>query len=69
VDAAVAKNIAITEKVNLQLRANAFNIFNKLNLMPFLFGTDSTTIENPNFGRSSASMAGRVIEFQGRIAF
>jgi hypothetical protein len=69
VDAALAKNIAITEKLNLQLRANAFNIFNKLNLMPFLFGTDSTTIENPNFGRSSASMAGRVIEFQGRIAF
>lgn len=69
VDAALAKNVAITEKLNLQLRANAFNIFNKLNLMPFLFGTDSTTIENPNFGRSSGAMAGRVIEFQGRLAF
>jgi hypothetical protein len=69
VDAALQKNIAITEKLKLQLRANAFNVFNKLNLVPFSFGTESTTIENPNFGRSSGSLAGRVIEFQGRLSF
>jgi hypothetical protein len=69
VDAAFSKNVRLGEKVNLQLRANAFNVFNKLNLVPFSFGTESTTIENPNFGRSSGSLAGRVFEFQGRFTF
>src|SRR5262249_23282833 len=53
VDAAFSKNVRLTERVHLQLRANAFNVFNKLNLTPFSFGTESTTIEDPNFGRSS----------------
>jgi hypothetical protein len=69
VDAALSRNIAITEKLKLQLRANMFNVFNKLNLVPFSFGTESTTIENPNFGRASGALAGRVVEFQGRLVF
>ncbi|HWB98800.1 MAG TPA: hypothetical protein VG672_18955, partial [Bryobacteraceae bacterium] len=69
VDASLFKNVALTERFQLQLRGNAFNIFNKLNLLPFSFGTESTTIENPNFGRSSGALSGRVIEFQARLVF
>lgn len=65
------------EAANLELRANFFNIFNKLNLAPFGFNTNSTYIGNPgtpptqnvNFGLASAGLAGRVIELQARLNF
>jgi hypothetical protein len=57
------------EGANLELRGNFFNIFNKLNLQPFSFGTDNTRIESPLFGRSPGGLAGRVIEFQARFSF
>lgn len=69
VDAAAFKNFSFTERFKLQVRANAFNVFNKMNLTPFSFGTESTTIENPNFGRSSGALAGRMVEFQARLIF
>jgi hypothetical protein len=57
------------EAANLELRGNFFNIFNKLNLQPFSFGTDNTRIESSLFGRSPGGLAGRVIEFQARFSF
>ena len=72
------------EGANLELRANFFNIFNKLNLAPFGFSSSSTTIgnfdpnanngqgmlfNNPNFGKASAGLAGRVVELQARFRF
>jgi len=57
------------EAAHLELRANFFNVFNQLNLSPFIFGTSSVTITDPNFGKSGGGLAGRVIEFQGRIRF
>jgi hypothetical protein len=72
------------EGANLELRANAFNVFNKLNLAPFGFSTSSTTVgyydpngnggkgvlnNNPDFGKATAALAGRVVELQARFRF
>ena len=57
------------ESTNLELRANFFNIFNQLNLAPFAFGSPSVTITDANFGKATAGLAGRVVEFQARIRF
>lgn len=51
----------------LEIRANIFNAFNNLNLNPFRFF--APLIEDPNFGRADRGLAGRVIEFQGRLSF
>jgi len=73
------------ENARLEVRANLFNAFNKLNLAPFTFGSSSTTvsfgdncsgsptvctpISNPLFGTASSGLAGRVVEFEGRFVF
>jgi hypothetical protein len=59
----------LNESANLELRANFFNIFNQLNLAPFGFGSSSVTITDANFGKATAGLAGRVVEFQARIRF
>ena len=75
-DVSLAKNtklpnaLHLGEAANLEIRANFFNIFNKLNLVPFGFGSSSAHIDQPaNFGLASAGLAGRVIELQARINF
>ena len=55
--------------VYLEFRANAYNVFNNLNLKPFEFNTRSTQIENSAFGQADRALAGRVVEFQGRFSF
>ncbi len=57
------------EAANIEIRANAYNLFNKLNLAPFGFNSPSAQIDNPDFGRATAALAGRVVEFQGRFSF
>jgi len=72
------------EGANLELRANFFNVFNKLNLASFNFGSDAVTIgsfdaganngqgkvnNNPNFGKANTGLAGRVVELQARFRF
>jgi hypothetical protein len=72
------------EGANLELRANFFNIFNKLNLEPFAFGSNPVRIgdfcggcnegagvlfNNPNFGKAERGLAGRVVELQARFRF
>jgi len=59
----------LTEGTNFEIRANSFNVFNLLNLQSFPFASSSTTVTDPNFGRSPGALAGRVIEFQGRFSF
>ncbi|CAN5387773.1 hypothetical protein BH20ACI2_BH20ACI2_06480 [soil metagenome] len=68
------KGFSSSEKTSLDLRVNAFNIFNKLNLGNFGFSSDSTRINNgdfanPNFGRATFGLSGRVIELQARFSF
>ena len=59
----------LKESAALELRANFFNAFNMLNLAPFGFFSSSTDIRNPNFGRASSGLSGRVIELQARFTF
>ncbi|HEY0080274.1 MAG TPA: TonB-dependent receptor [Pyrinomonadaceae bacterium] len=57
------------EAANFEIRANFFNAFNMLNLLPFNYGDDNTFVTSPNFGRARGALAGRVVEFQGRFRF
>ena len=64
----------LNETTGLDLRVNFFNIFNNLNLNNFGFSSDSTRINNgdnpnPNFGRATSGLAGRVVELQARFSF
>jgi len=73
-DLSFAKSTALPwthlgEKTNLELRANLFNAFNKLNVAPFGFASPSTVVEDPHFGEATAALAGRVVEFQARFIF
>ena len=69
---------------HIELRMNLFNAFNKLNLQPFVFGSNSTVISygnttnamgqvvpvpNPQFGLATGGLSGRVVELEGRIRF
>jgi hypothetical protein len=53
----------------LRFQANFYNVFNKTNLAPILFGTSEATVENTLFGLAPSADSGRVIEFFGRIQF
>jgi outer membrane receptor protein involved in Fe transport len=57
------------EAGKIELRANFFNAFNKLNLQPINFNSDQNRIENTKFGQTPGGLAGRVIEFQARLKF
>ncbi|MGB6482889.1 MAG: carboxypeptidase regulatory-like domain-containing protein [Candidatus Acidiferrales bacterium] len=68
----------IGETAKLQVRANFFNAFNKLNLAPFTFGSNSTVVSygpavnpsaNTQFGTATSGLAGRVVELEGRFVF
>ena len=68
------KGLSLGETTGLDLRVNLFNAFNQLNLGNFGFASDSTRINNdnqpnPNFGRATTGLAGRVIELQARFSF
>ncbi|MEW5978242.1 MAG: TonB-dependent receptor [Acidobacteriota bacterium] len=60
---------ALKEGAGLELRANFFNAFNLRNLGNFGFFTQSTDVRNPNFGRATTGLAGRVVELQARFNF
>ncbi len=60
---------ALGHPVTFRFQANIFNIFNKTNLLPLVFGSPETNISNPLFGLSPGADSGRVIEFFGRFQF
>lgn len=55
------------EGAYFELKVNAFNVFNQLNLSSF--GFFSPNIDSSDFGRAERALAGRVVEFQGRLSF
>ena len=57
------------EGAKLDLRVNLFNVFNKLNLIPFGRNSSNVSINDSHFGQASGALAGRVIEFQTRLTF
>jgi hypothetical protein len=91
VDLTIAKEFGLPtmkffgEGAKIQLRMTAYNVFNKLNLAPFTFGSSSTVVSsgncgppdcpttiplaNPLFGTAINGLSGRVLELQGRFSF
>jgi hypothetical protein len=70
------------ENAKIDLRLNAYNAFNKLNVAPLTFGSSSTVVSfccggtgaggpqpNRQFGIGTQGLSGRTIELQGRISF
>ncbi|HWW73969.1 MAG TPA: hypothetical protein VNZ44_01155, partial [Pyrinomonadaceae bacterium] len=57
------------EGAGFELRANAYNVFNRTNLSPFNIKDDNTQIQHPDFGRALHVLSGRVVEFQARFSF
>jgi len=53
----------------IQLRMNAYNVFNILNLSPFNFGDSNTNYLDPTFGRAISATSGRVLELEARFQF
>jgi hypothetical protein len=72
-DLSVSKKTGLPEFLHLgegaflEIKANFFNVFNTLNLQPIRFF--SPNVDSPDFGRAQGALAGRVIEFQGRLNF
>jgi hypothetical protein len=57
------------ENAGVEIRANAYNLFNRLNLKPFQANDDNTQIQNVDFGRAIHALSGRVAEVQVRFSF
>lgn len=85
VDMSLAKRFGLPglkflgENRGIELRVNAFNVFNKLNLRQFNFFDRNTIVAdafepanpvyNPTFGEPTGALSGRVVEFQARFRF
>lgn len=69
-DFSMFKNFRISERVNVQFRAEAFNLSNTPAFSLPSANSTSLTIGNPNFGLLTASSAtGRQIQFALKVAF
>jgi hypothetical protein len=72
VDMSIAKafgfpnNRVLGEGARLELRLDAFNVFNNLNFNP---NNISTNIANSNFGQATAALGARVISLTARFSF
>lgn len=77
VDLGLSKRFQFSERVGLQLRAEAFNVFNRAN---FLFGTGTPdgapgefsgifNINNTSFGRITNTYSPRILQFGARFEF
>ncbi len=66
---ALPNSMHLGEDTHLEVRANFFNIFNKLNLAPLGFFSAGTFVDNPLLGLADGGLSGRVIEFQARFSF
>lgn len=54
------------ERPGLEIRADAFNLFNLTNLAA---SSVQTNIESANFGQANAGLAGRIVNLQARFSF
>jgi len=63
-DISLAKNFAFTERYRLQIRADAFNAFNHVNL-----GAPITDVANANFGRILSVAEARRMQLNARFTF
>jgi hypothetical protein len=63
-DVGLFKNVNIAEKLHLQLRGEAFNVFNNVN-----FGTPNATLNSPIFGTITTAANPRIMEFALKYLF
>jgi hypothetical protein len=63
-NASLVKRTAITERLNLQLRAEVFNLFNHPNL-----GFPDNFLGSPSFGRITTARDPRHIQFGAKLVF
>jgi len=63
-DLSLMKNFKTGERFNTQFRAEAFNLFNRVNLLQ-----PASNLPDANFGRSTTSRPGRGLQFGIRISF
>jgi hypothetical protein len=72
VDASLSKafgipnNRLLGESAKVEIRADAYNLFNLLNLNP---QSISTNINSSNFGQDTSALGSRTISFQARFSF
>lgn len=64
-DTSLFKNVRLSERFRLQMRVEAFNIFNHTN---FLLG-DHTTVHDPLFGMAGGTHPPRNLQFGLRLSF
>ena len=64
IDAAVSKNLYVTEKTRLQLRLDMFNAFNHVNYNALILNPTAS-----NFGRISGDRGPRVLQLSGKFTF
>ena len=64
VNASLIKNTALTERFNLQLRAEFFNLFNRPN-----FNLPDNFLGSPTFGRITSARDPRHIQFGAKLLF
>jgi outer membrane receptor protein involved in Fe transport len=64
-DLSLGKNFMIAEKVQFQIRLDAFNALNHTNLSGFA----STDITNPSFGRFTNTAGARVAQLNARLSW
>jgi hypothetical protein len=64
VNASLIKNTALTERLELQLRAEAFNLFNHPN-----FNLPDNFLGSPTFGRISSARDPRHLQFGVKLLF
>ncbi|HEX8286563.1 MAG TPA: TonB-dependent receptor [Pyrinomonadaceae bacterium] len=60
------KNIAFTESMRVQLRADAFNVFNNVN---FNANTQLPSITSSTFGQITSAGSARILQFGARFEF
>ena len=63
-DAALLKNTHVTERVNVQFRAEFFNIFNNVH-----FNNPSTNLSSASFGRITSAADPRIMQFGLKTIF
>ncbi len=63
-DLSLFKNVAIRQRLNMQLRAEAFNTFNHTN-----FQGVQTTLEESNYGQVTDAGSARVMQLAAKIIF
>jgi hypothetical protein len=71
VNMALLKNIRFTESMRVQLRAEAFNLFNNVNFRPGTGAAASqlANINSTTFGQITSTAAARQIQFAARFEF